>query len=174
LSDRTGGSSPPADDQRSRLPPLSPLSRRIQTQAERMGVVRILGLAGRPMTFEVLDFTHEAPVQLREEQLLAPRGTGELRPMERPNELEGMLSTCTPQFFLRNTGRIAREELRLEFERAEAVSRPDDPGALIRAAMGPPEPLPPTVVDEVRAYLAERSELMVSAWNSRFGRPDPQ
>ncbi len=155
------------------LPPLAPVSRRIQHHAAQMGVARLLGVASRPIGFPFLELDREAPLRLREETLLAPRGTEE-RPMERPSEVENQLGVCTPQFFLRNTIRATREsEDRLAFQRVEAIVPLEDPGALIREALGPPPPLPPTSREALRDHLAERADLMLKPWNARYGRPDP-
>lgn len=155
------------------LPPLAPVSRRIQHHAARMGVARLLGVASRPIEFPFLELEHEAPVRLREETLLAPRGNEE-RPMERPPEVENQLGVCTPQFILRNTARITHEsEERLSFQRVEAILPPEDHAALLREALAPPPPLPPTSRDALRDHLAERADLMLKPWNARYGRPDP-
>ncbi|MEZ4470892.1 MAG: hypothetical protein R3F60_08840 [bacterium] len=159
------------------LPPLTPLSERIQRHARHMGVLRLLGVSGaRPIEqippFPEPDLT--APVRLREEELIAFVAT-EPRPVERPPEVERWMSEATPQFFLRNTWRATRQEtdIRNEFEHLPTMERPEPPARLIQEAFIRTGLEVQTVPDALRSYVAERSALMVEPWHARFGRPDP-
>ncbi|MCA9527801.1 MAG: hypothetical protein KC933_37465 [Myxococcales bacterium] len=159
------------------LPPLSPQSERIQRHAGRMGILRVLGAAGAPPMARIPDFpepTFDAPVQLREDDLIA-FALAEPRPVEPPPEVERWMTEVTPQFFLRNTWRVDRPDtdIRQEFEHFTWLERVEPPAALVQESFVRPGPEVEAAPAALRSYLAERAALMVEPWHLRFGRPDP-
>ena len=166
----------PAPLDRGVLPPLTPQSRRIQAAIAALGVDRALGAARNPIrAFESIDTAREPVVILKEAHLLS-RVAAQARDMDRPAAVEEWMGTCTAQFFLRNTHRATRDDVRpdaLKFERAEGRTV-EQAGAAVAAAMRARRRLETdTATARLSTYVAQRAQLMVEPWPDHFGRPDP-
>ena len=116
----------PAAPDRGALPPLTPQSRRIHAASARFGVARVLGASRNPLpAFESIDTSRPPIVVLKEEHLIS-RVAAKTRPMDRPADVEEWIDVCTAQFFLRNTHRATRDDVRpdaMEFTHTPAPQR---------------------------------------------------